>query len=38
MAGMVMLHANELTYKGNTVIGNDVWIGHGATIMPDPDW
>lgn len=20
--------------KGNTVIGNDVWIGHGATIMP----
>jgi virginiamycin A acetyltransferase len=20
--------------KGNTVIGNDVWIGHKATIMP----
>ena len=20
--------------KGNTVIGNDVWIGYGATIMP----
>lgn len=20
--------------KGNTVIGNDVWIGHNATIMP----
>ncbi|KAB8155167.1 chloramphenicol acetyltransferase [Kordia sp. TARA_039_SRF] len=20
--------------KGNTIIGNDVWIGHGATIMP----
>lgn len=20
--------------KGDTVIGNDVWIGHGATIMP----
>jgi virginiamycin A acetyltransferase len=21
-------------YKGDTVIGNDVWIGYGATIMP----
>jgi Acetyltransferase (isoleucine patch superfamily) len=21
-------------FKGNTVIGNDVWIGYGATIMP----
>ena len=20
--------------KGNTVVGNDVWIGHNATIMP----
>ncbi len=20
--------------KGNTIIGNDVWIGHNATIMP----
>lgn len=20
--------------KGDTVIGNDVWIGHGATLMP----
>lgn len=20
--------------KGDTVVGNDVWIGHGATIMP----
>ena len=20
--------------KGDTIIGNDVWIGHGATIMP----
>ena len=30
----VMPHANELPYKGNTVIGHDVWIGHGATIMP----
>lgn len=24
----------ELPYKGDTVIGNDVWIGYGATIMP----
>jgi virginiamycin A acetyltransferase len=22
------------TSKGNTIIGNDVWIGNGATIMP----
>lgn len=21
-------------YRGNTVVGNDVWIGHKATIMP----
>ncbi|RSC93652.1 CatB-related O-acetyltransferase [Tenacibaculum singaporense] len=21
-------------YKGNTVVGDDVWIGYGATIMP----
>jgi virginiamycin A acetyltransferase len=21
-------------FKRNTVIGNDVWIGYGATIMP----
>lgn len=21
-------------YKGDTIIGNDVWIGHNATIMP----
>tara|TARA_R110002124_G_scaffold138576_6_gene302141 strand:- start:71219 stop:71836 length:618 start_codon:yes stop_codon:yes gene_type:complete len=27
---------NDKSYpsKGNTVIGNDVWIGQGATIMP----
>ena len=25
---------NEVTYKGDTVIGNDVWIGHEAVIMP----
>ncbi len=26
--------AGELLYKGDTVIGNDVWIGYEATIMP----
>ncbi|MEM9507592.1 MAG: Vat family streptogramin A O-acetyltransferase [Cyanobacteria bacterium P01_E01_bin.35] len=26
--------ANEYPFKGNTVIGNDVWIGYEATIMP----
>jgi virginiamycin A acetyltransferase len=26
--------ARGLKPKGDTVIGNDVWIGHGATIMP----
>ena len=25
---------NELPLKGNTVIGNDVWIGQNVTIMP----
>lgn len=24
----------ELPYKGNTVVGNDVWIGYDATILP----
>ncbi len=24
----------ELPYKGDTVIGHDVWIGYGALIMP----
>lgn len=24
----------ELPYKGDTVIGNDVWIGYGTLIMP----
>ena len=23
-----------MTHKGDTVIGNDVWIGHEAVIMP----
>ncbi len=26
--------AGQLPYKGDTVIGNDVWIGYEATIMP----
>lgn len=26
--------AQEYPYKGNTVIGNDVWIGYEAVIMP----
>lgn len=26
--------ADELPYKGNTIIGNDVWIGYDALIMP----
>ena len=24
----------ELPYKGDTVIGNDVWVGYEAVIMP----
>jgi virginiamycin A acetyltransferase len=30
----VMPSPESLPYKGDTVIGNDVWIGYGATIMP----
>ena len=26
--------AGKFPYKGDTVIGNDVWIGHDAAIMP----
>lgn len=26
--------AGELPYKGDTIIGNDVWIGYDALIMP----
>lgn len=26
--------AGELPYKGDTVVGNDVWIGYDALIMP----
>lgn len=25
---------NELPFKGDTVVGNDVWIGYESTIMP----
>lgn len=24
----------DLPYKGDTVIGNDVWLGYGVTVMP----
>jgi len=27
-------HAGKLPYKGDTVIGNDVWIGYEVVIMP----
>ena len=27
-------HIEELPHKGDTIIGNDVWIGHNAVIMP----
>lgn len=30
----VMPTMDELPYKGDTVIGNDVWIGYDALIMP----
>lgn len=30
----VMPEAGNLPYKGDTVIGNDVWIGYEALIMP----
>lgn len=30
----VMPEPGELPYKGDTVIGNDVWIGYEALIMP----
>jgi virginiamycin A acetyltransferase len=28
------MESKEYPNKGNTTIGNDVWIGYGATIMP----
>lgn len=33
-AGWEHTAPDELPYKGDTIIGNDVWIGHDATIMP----
>ena len=30
----VMPRPDELPYKGDTVIGNDVWIGYNSLIMP----
>lgn len=30
----VMPQADEYPFKGDTVIGNDVWIGYEAVIMP----
>lgn len=30
----VTLTVEQLPFKGDTVIGNDVWIGQNATIMP----
>lgn len=30
----VMPEPSDLPYKGDTVIGNDVWIGYDALIMP----
>ncbi len=30
----VMPQAGDLHYKGDTCVGNDVWIGYDATIMP----
>jgi len=32
--GKVVPRIEELPYKGDTVIGNDVWIGYNALIMP----
>ena len=30
----VMPSMDELPYKGDTIVGNDVWIGYDALIMP----
>ncbi len=30
----VMPQSNELPFKGDTVVGNDVWIGYESVIMP----
>lgn len=28
----------QLPFKGDTIIGNDVWIGQNVTIMPGVKW
>jgi virginiamycin A acetyltransferase len=30
----VMLQPNELPFRGDTIIGNDVWIGYESLVMP----
>lgn len=30
----VMPQSDELPFKGDTIVGNDVWIGYEAVIMP----
>ncbi len=30
----VMPRDEDLPYKGDTIVGNDVWIGYDSTIMP----
>lgn len=30
----VMPQLNELPFKGDTIVGNDVWIGYESVIMP----
>ena len=32
--GMIAPVKDELPHKGDTVIGNDVWIGQNVTVMP----
>lgn len=32
--GWETIPMNDLPYKGDTVIGNDVWLGYDALIMP----
>ena len=27
-------HIDELPHKGDTILGSDVWLGHGSVIMP----
>jgi virginiamycin A acetyltransferase len=30
----IMPKPGELPYKGDTIVGHDVWIGYGALVMP----